>query len=88
MTEEEVLRNRLLKALEEVPVQFSLIVEIDTEDFSEDDVFPLADFINKKVGEAKPDELPAQFSFGHAEITLRPYTVEVAHFPRIQVVTK
>ncbi|MFQ5909991.1 MAG: hypothetical protein ACE5IJ_04625 [Thermoplasmata archaeon] len=88
MAEEEILRNWLLKALDSVPVQLSLIVKIDSESFSKEDVVPLADFVNEKVGEAKPEELPAQLSFRGTEVTIRRYTVDIAHSPRIQVVTE
>lgn len=87
-TQEEVLRNRLLKALEGVPVQFSLIIKVDATDFSEEDVFPLADFVSEKVKGRKREELPAQLEFGGAKITLRRYTVDVAPEPRIMVVTE
>ena len=87
-TQEEVLKTRLLKALEGVPVQFSLIIRVDAMDFSEEDVFPLADFVNEKVKGTKQEELPAQLEFGGAKITLRRYTVDVAPEPRIMVVTE
>ena len=78
----------MLKALEGVPVQFSLIIRVDATDFSEEDVFPLADFVNEKVKGTKQEELPAQLEFGGAKITLRRYTVDVAPEPRIMVVTE
>ena len=87
-TQEEVLRNRLLKSLEGIPVQFSLVIKVDATDFSEDDLFPLADFVNEKVKGTKQEELPAQLEFGGAKITLRRYTVDVAPEPRIMVVTE
>lgn len=87
-TQEEVLRNRLLKSLEGIPVQFSLIIKVDATDFSEEDVFPLADFLDEKVKGTKQEELPAQLEFGGAKITLRRYTVDVAPEPRIMVMTE
>jgi len=87
-TQEEVLRNRLLKSLEGIPVQFSLIIKIDATDFSEEDIFPLADFVNEKVKGTKQEELPAEVEFGGAKITLRRYTVDVAPEPRIMVMTE
>lgn len=87
-TQEEVLRNRLLKSLEGVPVQFSLIITVDATDFSEEDVFPLADFVNEQVKGSKQEELPAQLEFGGAKITLRRYTVDIAPEPRITVMTE
>jgi len=86
-TQEEVLRNRLLKSLEGVPVQFSLVIRVDAKDFSKEDVFPLADFVNEKVKGTKQEELPAQLEFGGAKITLRRYTVDIAPEPRIMVMT-
>lgn len=74
--------------MEGVPVQFSLIIRVDAMDFSEEDVFPLADFVNEKVKGTKQEELPAQLEFGGAKITLRRYTVDVAPEPRIMVVTE
>lgn len=87
-TQEEVLRNRRLKSLEGIPVQFSLVIKVDATDFSEEDVFPLADFLDEKVKGTKQEELPAQLEFGGAKITLRRYTVDVAPEPRIMVMTE
>lgn len=87
-TQEEVLRNRLLKSLEGIPVQFSIVIRVDATDFSEEDVFPLGDFVNEKVKATKQEELPTQLEFGGAKITLRQYTVDVAPEPRIMVMTE
>jgi hypothetical protein len=81
------LGNRLKKELQKVPVQFSLIVKVDP-DFSEDDVLPLADFVNESVKSTKHEELPAKLEFGGSEIVLRRYTVEVAPEPRIMIVAE
>lgn len=86
--QEEVLRNRLRKALDSVPVQYSLIVKVSPEDFAEEDVLPLATFVNERLRETDWESLPAQVRFGRAEITLRRYTVEIAHSPRIAVMTE
>lgn len=74
--------------MEGVPVQFSLIIRVDATDFSEEDIFPLADFVKEKVKATKQEELPAQLEFGGVKITLRRYTVDVAPEPRIMVVTE
>ncbi|MCJ2564106.1 MAG: hypothetical protein LN417_08480 [Candidatus Thermoplasmatota archaeon] len=74
--------------MEGIPVQFSLVIKVDATDFSEEDVFPLADFLDEKVKGTKQEELPAQLEFGGAKITLRRYTVDVAPEPRIMVVAE
>ncbi|MFQ6128294.1 MAG: hypothetical protein ACE5QW_05280 [Thermoplasmata archaeon] len=82
------MRNRLLKALDGVPIQFSLVVKIDPESFSEEDILPLTSFVNEKVEEVEQEELPVELTFGGARIVLRRYTVDVSPTPRIVVVTR